>query len=134
MHDGRTRKVETVDPGPDPVFLERHRASVTVLGGVGAGTEFALEGARTTAGRSPKAEIRLDDSSVSLEHATFELDAHGFGIRDLASTNGVRVNGDEVLSAPLAHGDRIRLGDCELQYVVEDRAAAPKSWSVEADD
>jgi pSer/pThr/pTyr-binding forkhead associated (FHA) protein len=70
---------------------------------------------------------------VSSEHAAFELDARGFGIRDLASTNHVVVNGKEVLSAALEHGDRIRLGECELQYVIEDRAPRVKTWSVDQD-
>lgn len=93
--------------------------------------EFALEGARAIAGRSEKAEIHIDDGSVSSEHAAFELDAKGFGVRDLASTNGVLINGKEVLSGALEHGDRIRLGDCELQYVVEERTRSPKAWSLE---
>ena len=60
-----------------------------------------------------------------------ELDDNGFGVRDLASTNGVRVNGKPVLAAPLSHGDRIQLGECELQYVVEERAVEGRTWSVE---
>jgi pSer/pThr/pTyr-binding forkhead associated (FHA) protein len=104
-----------------------------MVSGVAAGTEYALEGARTIAGRSEKAAIQIDDGSVSSEHAAFELDPKGFGVRDLASTNGVRVNGKPVLSSALEHGDRIRLGDCELQYVVEDRTRQPTAWSVEED-
>ena len=98
--------------------------------GPAAGTEYPLEGTRTIAGRSVKAGIRLEDGSVSSEHAAFELDAEGFGVRDLASTNGVCVNDEPVLSTALEHGDRIRLGDCELQYVVEDRSREPTVWSL----
>lgn len=131
MHDGRTRKLEPRGPERVSEFLERHRASLTVISGPAAGTEFKLEGSRTIVGRSDRAGIRIDDPSVSSEHAAFELDARGFGIRDLASTNHVLVNGREVLSADLDHGDRIRLGACELQYVIEDRAPCVKAWSVE---
>ena len=67
------------------------------------------------------------------EHAAFEVCETGFGVRDLASTNGVRVNGKEVLSAVLEHGDRVRLGDCELQYVVETRERPVKAWSVDGE-
>ena len=131
MHDGRTRKVEGKAPARVVAFLGAHRASLTMISGPAAGTEYPLEGARAVAGRSEKAEIHIDDDSVSLEHAAFELDANGFGVRDLASTNGVRVNGEPVLCTALAHGDRIRFGECELQYVVEERARAPQAWSVE---
>ncbi|MAG29657.1 MAG: hypothetical protein CL908_02040 [Deltaproteobacteria bacterium] len=133
MHDGRTRKVDLVEPGKSLAFLEAHRASLTMVSGSTAGSEFALEGARSVAGRSSKAQIQLDDGSVSLEHAAFELDGHGFGVRDLASTNGVQVNGKPVLSAALQHGDRVRLGDCELLYVVEERTRPLRTWSVEED-
>jgi pSer/pThr/pTyr-binding forkhead associated (FHA) protein len=130
MHDGRTRKVDLVETSRSMEFLEAHRVSLTMISGPTAGTEYPLEGARTIAGRSGKAEIQLDDGSVSSEHAAFELDATGFGVRDLASTNGVLVNGKPVLSTALEHGDRIRLGECELQYVVEDRSREPAVWSL----
>ncbi len=131
MHDGRTRKVEaTTVEGTSP-FLERHRASLTLMTGPEAGMEWALEGRRQIAGRSSKAVIRLEDGSVSSEHAAFELSAEGFCVRDLASTNGVRVNGCEVLSQRLDHGDRVTLGDCELHYVVEDRPPRTPVWSLD---
>jgi pSer/pThr/pTyr-binding forkhead associated (FHA) protein len=84
-------------------------------------------------GRSSEAQIQIEDASVSSEHAAFELDHQGFGIRDLASTNHVRVNGAEVLSSALKHGDRIQLGECELQFVVESRTPTAKTWNVEED-
>ena len=133
MHDGRTRRVESIEPERTEPFLERHRASVTITRGPAAGTEFMLEGKRTIVGRASTAKIQIDDASVSSEHAAFELDGEGFGIRDLASTNHVLLNGAEVLSSPLKHGDRIQLGECELQYVVEDRAPQTRAWSVEED-
>ena len=102
-----------------------------MISGPASGTEFSLEGARSIAGRSEKAEIQIDDPSVSSKHAAFELDANGFGVRDLASTNGILVNDKEVLSTALQHGDRIRLGDCELQYVIVERTRSPKAWSLE---
>ncbi len=134
MHDGQTRKVETSEPSGVEAFLVAHRASVTILRGPAAGTEFELKGRRTIVGRSSNAQIQIDDASISSEHAAFELDGQGFGIRDLASTNRVLVNGAEVLSTALKHGDRIRLGECELQFVVEDRVPHPKTWKMEEND
>jgi len=133
MHDGRTRRVESLEPEQTGGFFEAHRASVTIIRGPAAGTEFELDATRIIIGRSPEAKIRIDDASVSSEHAAFELDGQGFGIRDLASTNRVLLNGAEVLSSTLKHGDRIRLGECELQFVIEDRAPRTKTWDVEED-
>ena len=131
MHDGQTRKVdaETAFGGTD--FLESHVASLTVLKGPAAGLEFKLDSPRVIAGRSERARIRLEFDSISSEHAAFELGEKGFGVRDLASTKGVQVNGAEVASQALEHGDRVRLGNCELQYIVEARDRTPMAWGVE---
>ena len=133
MHDGRTRKVETPTTDSTPTYLETHRTTLIILAGPAAGTEFELDRARLQIGRSNTADFRIDLPSISAEHAALELDAKGFGIRDLASTNGVFVNGAATLSSDLKHGDRIRLGDCELQFVVEERPHSPRSWSVDED-
>jgi len=131
VHDGRTKRVEAEFSEQRGNFLASHSATLIMVSGPAAGMEWTLEGARSVAGRSEKAAIELDDRSVSLEHAVFELGAEGFRVRDLASTNGVMVNGQPILSSALAHGDRIQLGDCELRYVVEDRPEKPTAWSVE---
>lgn len=133
MHDGKTRTVDSFEPERTQAFLEDHRASVTITRGAAAGTEFELDGKRTIIGRSEGVQIQIDDASVSSEHAAFEIDNQGFGIRDLASTNHVLVNGAEVLSSALKHGDRIQLGECELQFVVEAREPRKKTWNVEED-
>lgn len=133
MHDGRTRKVDSIEPERLEPFLTLHRASITILRGPAAGTEYTLEQRRSILGRSIEVEIQIDDPSVSSEHVAFEPGADGFGIRDLASTNGVQLNGANVLATDLKHGDRIALGECELQYVIEDRALQGKIWSVEED-
>jgi pSer/pThr/pTyr-binding forkhead associated (FHA) protein len=134
MHDGRTRKVELTDPIPSTPFLEVHRATLTVLTGEAAGTEFELDARRIVIGRGDHVDLRIESPSVSTEHAALEVDSEGFGIRDLASTNGVLVNGALITSADLKHGDQIGLGDCVLQYVLEERPRSPRAWSIEEDD
>jgi len=133
MHDGRTRKVDSIEPERLEPFLTLHRASITILRGPAAGSEYTLEKRRSILGRSAEVEIQIEDPSVSSEHVAFELGADGFGIRDLASTNGVQLNGANILAADLKHGDRISLGECEFQYVIEDRTPETRSWSVEED-
>jgi pSer/pThr/pTyr-binding forkhead associated (FHA) protein len=46
----------------------------------------------------------------------------------------VQVNGAPITSADLKHGDQISLGDCLLQYVLEERPHSPQAWSIEEDD
>jgi pSer/pThr/pTyr-binding forkhead associated (FHA) protein len=134
MHDGRTRKVDSPPPARPAPFLESHRATLTLLRGPAAGSEMELDRPRLIVGRGETADLRIDAPSVSSEHAALEAGPDGFGIRDLASTNGVKVNGAEVMSVDLKHGDRIVLGECELQYVVEERTRAPRAWAVDGSD
>ncbi|MBW1882252.1 MAG: FHA domain-containing protein [Deltaproteobacteria bacterium] len=133
MHDGRTRKVEIPTTDSTPTFLKTHRATLIIIAGPAAGTEFDLNSSRLLIGRSKSADLQIDLPSISSEHAALELDANGFGIRDLASTNGIAVNGAPTLSGDLKHGDRIHLGECELQFVVEERPGSPRAWSVDED-
>jgi pSer/pThr/pTyr-binding forkhead associated (FHA) protein len=131
MRDGLTRRVQHSRTTGSGHFLEEHRASLTVLRGTTSGEEVELAKAQLLIGRSPSADFRLEDPSVSHEHALIEVGSDGFGIRDLDSTNGVLVNGETIIAIELEHGDRIELGDYLLQYVVEPRDRIPPSWDLE---
>jgi pSer/pThr/pTyr-binding forkhead associated (FHA) protein len=111
-------------------FLTTHSVSILYASGPHAGSEIALEGEQIRLGRGTGADILVDDASVSHEHAALELTTSGYRIRDLGSTNGVRLNGAKVTSAELKHGDRLALGSVEFCYVVEPRKSAPPTHSV----
>ena len=123
MNDGRTRKVELHEVGRKASFLVTHNAAIVVAAGPLGGTEHLLQKERVTLGRGPGVDVLLDDASVSQQHAAFELAAAGFRIRDLGSTNGVRVNGSRVAAADLKHGDKLEIGALSFRYVVEARKA-----------
>src|SRR5688500_966448 len=73
-------------------------------------------------GRAPEADLRLESSAVSREHARIRITGRGPMIDDLGSRNGVLVNDHPVVgTSPLAHGDRILLGDQVLSFVDLDR-------------
>ena len=134
MRDGLTRKITGLltGRGRKNSFAALHRASLTVLTGPASGTEHVLGGERLLVGRGPGVDIALDDDAMSRQHAVLELEADGWHVQDLASTNGIAVNGASVGAAPLKHGDKIRMGGVELQYVVEERQAAAPSHHVDA--
>ena len=90
-----------------------------VLEGSAVGTEYALERERVSIGRGLEADIVLADDATSKQHAAFELGEDGYQVRDLGSTNGLFVNGARIVACDLKHGDRVRLGEHTLQYVVE---------------
>jgi pSer/pThr/pTyr-binding forkhead associated (FHA) protein len=85
-----------------------------------AGAEYALASEETLIGRNPTTDITLLDESISREHAIVAWDAVAgcFAIEDLQSTNGTRVNGKRVRSAPLADGDEIQVGHTRFRFFV----------------
>lgn len=74
-----------------------------------------------TVGRGRDNTITLNDSLVSRHHARLLCGPHGCLLKDLASSNGVRVNGDSVQSRFLHSGDLIRIGHHVLEYTAEEQ-------------
>ncbi len=125
MKDGKTRKLDRRElaVAMEP-FLANHRASLIIETGPAAGEEFLLQKGQVLVGRGTEVDMSFNDDAMSREHVAFELQPDGFRARDLASTNGIRVNGAEVLVADLKHGDAIEVGNATLRYIVE---ALPRS-------
>jgi hypothetical protein len=86
---------------------------------VGGGRRAVLGGSRFVIGRSRDADLTLDDPNVSRRHAELRRDDGGWTIADLASTNGVKVNGRRVAEQRLQPGDEITVGLEKLHFEVE---------------
>jgi pSer/pThr/pTyr-binding forkhead associated (FHA) protein len=71
----------------------------------------------THIGRSPSADIVLDDASVSRRHALVTRRGERTVILDDRSLNGVTVNGKRVSEADLQDGDAVTLGRVQLHYI-----------------
>jgi hypothetical protein len=72
---------------------------------------FQIERGWTRIGRSPTADLRLDDPSVSRRHALLVAEpGKPLRILDDRSLNGVFVNGETVEWAPLHDGDELAVG------------------------
>ena len=85
-------------------------ALLLVQQGPTTGARFLLDSAETTVGRHPRADIFLDDVTVSRRHASFSFNAGAFEITDAGSLNGTYVNGDRVDHVSLQDGDEVRIG------------------------
>lgn len=90
-----------------------------VLGEVAEPHEaFALKQGWTRIGRSPDADIRLDDPSVSRRHAlVVRTPEDELQVIDDRSLNGVVVNGKPVHWCPLDHGDELVIGRFRLKVL-----------------
>jgi len=109
--------------------LPRTHACLVVLQGAEIGRDFRLRKPRMVIGRSPEAEIRLLDPQVSRAHALLlrSVDQDGdmvYEVQDLGSANRTFVNGRAVGRGRLADGDKIRVGDTFLKFVLLDEIEA----------
>ena len=78
---------------------------------------FLLAAENMHIGRSPAADILLDDASVSRRHALITKRGKSTVILDDRSLNGVQVNGVRVSEAELKDGDVVVVGHVTLRYV-----------------
>ena len=63
-------------------------------------------------GRSPSADIVVDEPYVSSMHARFSLQGPAIVLEDMGSTNGTLVNGHAIAQAvTLREGDEVQVGD-----------------------
>ncbi|GAA1240185.1 hypothetical protein GCM10009633_11490 [Janibacter melonis] len=78
------------------------------------GERYPLMSAMTVLGRDESADVVLDDPGISRRHAEVRVTNDGphqvAHLRDLGSTNGSYVNGEQVDACPLHDGDRITVG------------------------
>ena len=76
---------------------------------------FPLEKPEVTLGRSPEADLSIDSLTVSRFHARIKGDARSLHVVDLDSRNKTKVNGAVIKESKLSPGDKIALGDFELE-------------------
>ena len=78
-----------------------------------------------TIGRKEGNTIRLTERNVSRRHARISRREASFVLEDLASYNGIVLNGARLGDAkPVKHGDQILIGDYKLQ-IMEEAGAQP---------
>ena len=104
-----------------PVDIEQVSGEGATLairaGGGRAGEVFAVGGEKMTIGRSPDAEVFLDDVTVSRNHALLVRRRDGLYVDDLGSLNGTYVNRRRIESHKLANGDELQVGKYKLTYL-----------------
>ncbi len=89
---------------------------VDTAAGLRAGSAYSLsEGA--VLGRSEQADIQLEDTFASSQHARLALHGDVMVVEDLGSTNGTYLNEEPLRGPqPLHPGDRIRIGDSSFTF------------------
>ena len=84
------------------------------------GTAFSLTLDKYTIGRSDSCDICIADPTISGKHCSLvKLDDNSYAIRDENSTNGTKVNDQQVSnedSIKLNNGDILQVGGIEILY------------------
>ena len=92
------------------------RLRVGAAAGLRAGSAYDLSDGAVL-GRGDMADIRLEDTFASSQHARLIPQGDVIVLEDLGSTNGTYLNGEPLRGPqPLHVGDSIRIGDSEFTF------------------
>ena len=102
------------DPGGQRRITLR-RLRVRVLAGADAPQDRIFDVPVVRIGAGSENELTLDDSAVSGRHCEIRRTPGGPLLRDLGSTNGVRIGGNRVREVYIHQPTRVRVGRTELE-------------------
>jgi len=93
-------------------------AWIVILNGPNAGQTHRLHKITDIGREKDHNDIVLEDRTISRQHARIRYEKGAYVLYDLASANGVFVNGEQVRRRVLAHGDRIKVGQVMLGMLI----------------
>jgi DNA-binding NtrC family response regulator len=102
-----------------PELARFPRARLSVVKGPDKGVEVVLEGQTVVVGSDETCQLKLTDGSVSRRHFELSGGPGGYRLRDLRSTNGVFIEGVQVLDAKISDKARLTVGRTELRFEPE---------------
>src|SRR5262249_41515356 len=76
-------------------------------------------------GRHAECDIQLNSRKVSRRHCCIAQVSTYLVVRDLGSTNGIRINGVRVLEGRLKGGDELTVGNFRYHVTLDDKPAPP---------
>ena len=103
-------------PYPPAAPARRARAGLLIDG---TNRHHELRIGSNVVGRGTESDLQLLDQGVSRRHMDIQFDGNFATVYDLGSTNGTNVNGRDVGTQLLRHGDVIRIGHTRLVYQQE---------------
>ncbi|TWT32711.1 FHA domain-containing protein [Blastopirellula retiformator] len=97
--------------------------TLRIIDGADRGTVFDRLETPVTIGREEGNTLQLKDERVSRFHVKIQEDHGKIVLVDLESTNGTRVNGEDIHLRILRYGDMIHVGRSVILYGSEDEIA-----------
>ena len=94
----------------------------------GGGDPILLMSEKLLVGRRSSCDIKLDFQNVSSHHCELELKDGYWHIRDLGSSNGIKVNGERCPSKCLMPDDQVTIAKhtFKIDYMLSGDAAPPE--------
>jgi pSer/pThr/pTyr-binding forkhead associated (FHA) protein len=107
--------------GPVPGFGgppqdQPRRSAVAMLIVDQSNRRYDLRPGSNVIGRGSESNLQLLDQGISRRHLDISYDGAVATAYDMGSTNGTTVNGHEITSQQLRHGDVIRVGHTRIVF------------------
>ena len=83
-------------------------------------------------GRHPDCDVRIKSRKISRRHCCIALVENRIVIRDLGSTNGIRVNGKRVSEAELGPNDIVMIAHLRYQYLTDEELGQAEQVDADA--
>ena len=117
MDDSPTVVIDTNDVTLLRKLRSPSRPCLLLYSGPDAGQRFDLDGGKLVIGRMPEAQVRIDGSGISRQHAELDVSGSRVVVKDLGSANGTLVN-EQRIGTPvtLQDGDLVRVGNVVLRF------------------
>jgi len=115
------------------------RVLITIPDGTPQPYRFELSRRLVSLGRGADNDIVIDSGSVSLKHAEMVRHDDRYELRDLGSTNGLKLDGERRMSVPLESGTTVLIGDVAFDFQLSGEELAelrgiPMATIVEEED
>ena len=96
------------------------RVTITVPDKIPQPYRFQLDRQSVMIGRGSENDIVVDCGSITLRHAEMMRVEGGYELRDLGSTNGIKLDGRRCEVIPLRSGATVKLGDVAFDFQLSD--------------
>ncbi len=96
------------------------RVTITVPEKTPQPYRFQLDRQVVSLGRGSENDIPIECGSVSVKHAEMLRVDGGYEVRDVGSTNGIKLDGERREVIPLKSGMTVKLGDVSFDFTLSD--------------
>lgn len=100
------------------------RVTITVPEKTSQPYRFQLDRSSVTLGRGRENDIVINCGSVSVNHAEMRRVPGGYELRDLGSTNGLKIYGAQHQVIQLRNGIPVKIGDVLFDFLLSDEELA----------